>query len=87
VYLRCKEQRRIFYEETKCTLDAYNTEQNIRLEGRLPTMEEYWSYRHGSSCCLMVGAMLEYSLVSFPRIPAGKTEADSNQVRKQNPLP
>lgn len=54
-----REQRKLFYEEATKTLEMYQVENDIRIAGRLPTLDEYWNYREGSSCIGMVVAMIE----------------------------
>lgn len=57
-------QRQTFYNACKLTMDGYRTEQQIRVSGQMPTWDEYWSYREGSSCISMCVAMIEYAMES-----------------------
>lgn len=57
-------QRWKFYECCKLTMDGYRTEQRLRVEGQLPTWDEYWLYREGSSCISMCVAMVELAIDS-----------------------
>lgn len=57
-------QRQGFYDSCKMTTYGYRTEQRLRVAGRLPTREEYWSYREGSSCISMCVAMIELAINS-----------------------
>lgn len=40
-------------------IEMTKTEQMLRLRGTLPSLEEFWSYRLGSSAVLVVIAMNE----------------------------
>lgn len=51
----------MFMEEARLTMNMYQVENDIRLSKRIPTNEEYWSYRLGSSCIGMVIALIEYA--------------------------
>ena len=57
-------QREKFYGACKMTMDGYRTEQRLRVSGRIPTWDEYWSYREGSSCMSMCVAMIELAIDS-----------------------
>ncbi|KAL1306968.1 hypothetical protein AAFC00_005603 [Neodothiora populina] len=55
------EKRVMFLDEARLTLDGYRSEQQLRLIGTIPSFEEYWDYREGSSCCRQVVAMIEFA--------------------------
>ena len=55
-------QRRRFYDAYRLTMDGYRTEQQIRVDGRIPQWDEYWTYREGSSCIRMCVALVEFSM-------------------------
>jgi hypothetical protein len=57
-------QRQRFYESCKMTMDGYRTEQRPRVSGRLPTWDESWVYREGSSCISMCVAMIKLAIDS-----------------------
>jgi hypothetical protein len=50
----------MFMDESRFTMGMYQLEQNIRLEKSIPTFEEFWVYRKGSSCIGMVVALVDY---------------------------
>lgn len=62
-------QRQSFYDMCKLTMEGYRTEQQLRVAGQIPTWEEYWTYREGSSCMGMCVAMIEFAIES--NIPEG----------------
>lgn len=43
-------------------IEMTKTEQMLRLRGTLPSLEEFWSYRLGSSAVPVIIAMNEYVL-------------------------
>lgn len=49
------EQRQNFYEELEFYISTTETEQKFHLDGRIPSLEEYWAVRMGTSA---VGACL-----------------------------
>ncbi|KAK4993887.1 hypothetical protein LTR66_005301 [Elasticomyces elasticus] len=55
------DQRELFIGETAYTMKMYALENDFRVAQRLPTLDEYWSYREGTSCCAMVIAMVEFA--------------------------
>ena len=57
-------QRQRFYDACKVTMDGYRTEQRLRIAERVPSWEEYWGYREGSSCIGMCVAMVELEIGS-----------------------
>ena len=57
-------QRWRFYDACKMTMEGYRTEQQLRVAGQLPTWDEYFSYREGSSCISMCVAMIELAINS-----------------------
>ena len=57
-------QRQRFYDACKVTMDGYRTEQRLRIAERMPSWEEYWGYREGSSCIRMCIAMVELEIGS-----------------------
>jgi hypothetical protein len=57
-------QREKFYDACKMTMNGYRTEQQLRVSGPIPTWDEYWSYREGSSCISMCVAMIELAIDS-----------------------
>ena len=57
-------QRQAFYDSYVLTMNGYRTEQQLRIAGRLPLWDEYWTYREGSSCIRMCVAIIELSIGS-----------------------
>ena len=57
-------QRLAFYQAYTLTMAGYRTEQELRIAGRVPTWDEYWTYREGSSCIRMCVAMIEFATES-----------------------
>lgn len=55
-------QRSKFYDTCKFTMDGYRTEQQLRVQGKIPTWEEYSEYRAGTSCMAMNVALIELSI-------------------------
>ncbi|KUJ16791.1 terpenoid synthase [Mollisia scopiformis] len=53
------EQRQNFFEEMKLAISSTEAEQKPKLEGRLPTLEEYWSTRMGISAVGVCIALIE----------------------------
>jgi hypothetical protein len=66
------EQRKMFRDEAKLTMDMYQVEQQLRLNERIPPFEEYWNYREGSSCIRMAVALIEYVLCVAITTPTAK---------------
>jgi hypothetical protein len=62
---RCSlSQRQSFHDMCILTMEGYRTEQQLRVAGQIPTWEEYWTYREGSSCMSMCVAMIEFAIES-----------------------
>ena len=65
-FVLCQEytlsQRKRFFESCKMTMDGYRTEQQLRMNGQLPSWDEYATYREGSSCISMCVAMVELAV-------------------------
>lgn len=57
-------QRQAFYTACKLTMDGYRTEQQIRVAGRIPCWDDYWTYREGSSCINMCVGLIEFAIGS-----------------------
>ena len=57
-------QRQAFYDAYVLTMNGYRTEQQLRIAEKLPSWEEYWTYREGSSCIRMCVAMIEFAIGS-----------------------
>jgi len=55
-------QCRRFYDEIAGLMAASQLEQDHRLSGNLPTLEEYWTFRLGTSAVYIGTAVGEYSL-------------------------
>ena len=69
-------QREMFWNACKSTMDGYRTEQQLRIAGRIPTWDEYQSYREGSSCMSMCIAMIEYAMeLDIPKDTTQSQEA------------
>lgn len=61
----CPEQRRNFFEEMKFYISTTETEQKFHLDGRIPSLEEYWSVRMGTSAVGACLAVIEYVQITF----------------------
>jgi hypothetical protein len=57
-----RDQRRRFMDEMMRFLEQTKREQQTRLCGNLPSLEEYWSYRMGTSAVGVIVAALEWVL-------------------------
>ena len=57
-------QCRRFYQEIARFMLASENEQRSRLDGKIPTLEEYWSFRLGTSAVYIGSAAGEYSISS-----------------------
>lgn len=57
-------QRERFYQEIARFMAASEEEQRGRLEEKVPTLEEYWSFRLGTSAVYIGTAVGEYSISS-----------------------
>ncbi|MCJ1312340.1 hypothetical protein MMC25_006014 [Agyrium rufum] len=56
------EQRQRFYQEVECFMEMSEREQRLRLNSTLPSIEEFWKYRLGSSAVGICLALQEISL-------------------------
>ena len=54
------EQRERFSREVETFMNASEREQRVRLSGGLPSVEEFWEYRLGSSAVGVCLAVNEY---------------------------
>ena len=54
------EQRQEFFGEMQFYIKMCELEQEVRLTGRTPTMEEYWQWRMGTGAVGACTAMIEY---------------------------
>ncbi|KAF7505556.1 hypothetical protein GJ744_000636 [Endocarpon pusillum] len=54
------EQQKMFLDEAKFTMDMLSLQQKLRLDGKIPTLEEYCTYRQGSCCINAMVALVEY---------------------------
>lgn len=73
-----EEQRQRFYTEIVYFMRMSRIEQNIRLAGRLPSLEEYWKFRMGTSAVAIGVAAGEYA--NLCTLPA--RIMDSTTMRK-----
>jgi hypothetical protein len=55
------EQRRTVYEQIRFLVDMSGQEQHFRLSGTIPSIEEFWRYRLGSSAVTVCIALIEFS--------------------------
>ena len=62
------EQRKRFMDHIEHFLDMSRQEQMIRLRGTLPSLEEFWLYRHGASAVHVTIAVNERVLVESGRV-------------------
>ncbi|KAH6717257.1 isoprenoid synthase domain-containing protein [Leptodontidium sp. MPI-SDFR-AT-0119] len=53
------EQRQNFFEDMKFYIATTETEQRYKLDGKIPTLEEYWEARMGTSAVAACLAMIE----------------------------
>ncbi len=49
----------MFLDEAKFTMEMLNLQQNLRLDGKIPSLEEYCAYRQGSCCINAMIALVE----------------------------
>jgi hypothetical protein len=54
------EQRQMFLEEMKIYIETTQQEQECRLSGAIPTVEEYWVFRMGTSAVGVCLAVIEW---------------------------
>jgi hypothetical protein len=57
-----KDQRQHFYDEVARFMIASETEQRFRIREQIPTLEEYWNFRLGTSAVYISSAAGEYSI-------------------------
>ncbi|PBP28882.1 terpenoid synthase [Diplocarpon rosae] len=55
------EQRQNFFEDLKFYISTTETEQRFHLDGKLPTLKEYWEVRMGTSAVAACLAMIEFT--------------------------
>ncbi|TAQ88585.1 hypothetical protein B7494_g3094 [Chlorociboria aeruginascens] len=55
------EQRQMVFEELKYYIHTTQTEQEIKLSGRIPSVKEYWKARMGTSAVGVCEAVVEYA--------------------------
>lgn len=53
------EQRQRFLNNMKVYIQGSRVEQELRISGRVPTIEEYWDYRLRSSAVDVTSSMTE----------------------------
>ena len=53
------DQRQRFLNNMKVFIQGSRVEQELRISGRVPTMEEYWGYRMSSSAVDVTSSMTE----------------------------
>ena len=53
------EQRQRFLDNMKVYIQGSRVEQELRISGRVPTIEEYWDYRMRSSAVDVTSSMTE----------------------------
>ncbi|RYP85752.1 hypothetical protein DL769_000926 [Monosporascus sp. CRB-8-3] len=58
------EQCRRFYDAVARFMEASEIEQRFRLKGQIPTLEEYWAFRLGTSAVYIGSAAGEFSMSS-----------------------
>ncbi|RYP47626.1 hypothetical protein DL768_006342 [Monosporascus sp. mg162] len=58
------EQCRRFYNEVARFMEASEAEQTFRLRGQVPTLQEYWAFRLGTSAVYIGSAAGEFSMSS-----------------------
>lgn len=56
------EQRQRFYDTISHFMEASEAEQRFRLEGQVPTLEQYWEFRLGTSAVYISSAAAEFSM-------------------------
>ncbi|KAL2058800.1 hypothetical protein ABVK25_000091 [Lepraria finkii] len=56
------EQRQRFLNNMKVYIQGSRVEQELRISGRVPTVEEYWDYRMRSSAVDVTSSMTEFSI-------------------------
>ena len=54
------EQCKMFLEEARFTMEMLAVQQQLRVNGKIPTLEEYHTYRQGSCCINAMLALVEY---------------------------
>jgi hypothetical protein len=59
------EQRRMVYEEMRFFMEMSEHEQRLRLSGAIPSIDEFWRYRLGSSAVTVCIALNEFSWESM----------------------
>ena len=53
------EQQKMFLDEAKFTMEMLSLQQKLRLNGKIPSLEEYCTYRQGSCCINAMIALVE----------------------------
>jgi Terpene synthase family 2, C-terminal metal binding len=51
----------MFLDEAKLTMEMLAVQQQLRINGKIPTLEEYHNYRQGSCCINSMLALVEYA--------------------------
>jgi hypothetical protein len=64
------EQNKMVYEEMRFFMDMSEREQRLRLSGAIPSIDEFWRYRLGSSAVTVCLALNEFSWENM-HLPAG----------------
>lgn len=49
----------MFLDEAKFTMEMLSLQQKLRLDGKIPSLEEYFTYRQGSCCINAMIALVE----------------------------
>ena len=49
----------MFLHEVKVTLEALSIQRQLRISGKIPSLEEYRAYREGSCCINAMIALVE----------------------------
>ena len=53
------DQRTRFLNNMKAYIQASRVEQELRMSGRIPSLEEFWGYRMSSSAVDVTSSMIE----------------------------
>jgi hypothetical protein len=64
------QQNKMVYEEMRFFMDMSEREQRLRLSGTIPSIDEFWHYRLGSSAVTVCLALNEFSWENM-HLPAG----------------
>ena len=81
------EQNKMVYEEMRFFMDMSEREQRLRLSGTIPSIEEFWHYRLGSSAVSVCLAFIEFSCEDM-HLPSSfyKDEAVARILRCANTI-